>query len=128
LALRASITARRKKLGWDAYARVPKHGPKRARVLAAFKEAAEDVVRSAGTCDGLLAAGGLDVSNCGTELSEATGWSVYSEEGWSAELTRGLAGDADWGAPGPERRWANHSARAFLETCVKHGIGVDFSW
>jgi hypothetical protein len=116
-------------MGWDAYARVPKRGEKRKSVLAAFAEAANRVQHDVGTCDGLLGEGGLDISDCGAALEEATGYSVRVEDGWSAQFVRQVAVEACWDEVADDfQPWAVESARSFLSVCADSFIGIDFSW
>ena len=117
-------------MGWDAYAR-PKRGNKLpAKVLSDFGAAADKVKAVAGSVDGLLREGGLDVSTCAHYLEEATTMSAWDENGWDVATVRHLASVADWEAvpvrPGDE--WAAASARAFLDCCARHGLRIAFSY
>jgi hypothetical protein len=121
-------------MGWDAYA---EHGTHRgkgkwpAKSRAAFKRASDRVKKKAGSVDGYLADGGLDVSTCATELEKATGCSPWDPDGWEAKKVKRLAESARWPdlkEVDKETLWAVLSAREFLETCAKLGLRIDFSW
>ncbi len=95
---------------------------------AAFTAAANAVKESAGTCDGYLHIGGLDVSTCGEMLEEATSRDVYGDD-WDAEEVFEMVGFVNWNQEINEQdRWALESAKAFLEVCAQYSLGVTFSW
>lgn len=95
---------------------------------AAFTAASEAVKQSTGTCDGYLHLGGLDVSTCGEMLEQATHRDVYGDD-WEPDEVEEMIGFVNWDQEINEQdRWALESAKAFLETCAKHGLGVTFSW
>jgi hypothetical protein len=110
-------------MGWDAFAHPPR---KRA---PEWKAAADAVRAKAGVVDGLLYDAGLDCSACARALEEATGRDAWDADGWSAVEVKRLAVEAFWPKDPPEEtRWAVESARAFLNTCAKLGVGIKFSW
>lgn len=131
-------------MGWDAEAcradgsgiAIDWHGHregtepeiKDAALKAAFGAAAEAARNEAGSVDWLLPLAGLDVSTCGVALAEATGRSVYDEDGWSAEDVKSMAETAIWPEPIGDTAWAVVNARKFLETCAAQNLGVRFSW
>lgn len=107
-------------MGWDAFAE-----PRGAR-NELFENAAAELRKTwSGTVDGLLHDGGLDCSDCGQALENATGRSVYDERPWPPEFVRELAARAIW----PEEHdWASVSAKTFLDTCAANGLGIRFSY
>ncbi len=134
-------------MGWDAYAEnadrsgLDRHWPgdvdERPYLVDptlrdAFEAAQARIIRADLSVDGLLSIGGLDCSPCARALEAATGHSAWDPDGWSAEQVKELAASAVW----PERldpdpngdAWAVASAREFLETCARHGLGIYFSW
>ncbi len=122
-------------MGWDAYA--TKDGetiecryesdigfirsPKDPVLEAAFAEAA----KRPGASDGMLREGALGLTGCGKALQEATGLNAWNEDGWDAETVKAVAASARW--DGCDERY-RESARAFLETCAGHGLGIRFSY
>jgi ribonucleotide reductase beta subunit family protein with ferritin-like domain len=127
-------------MGWDAYADLPdprnpledgdlaEREKELERCLVEFRKAAERVVAEAGSVDGNLSTGGLDVSTCAYMLEQATNQSAY-DEGWSPEKVQLLAKEADWSfAFDTDRKWAYFSALEFLNTCARLGKGIRFSW
>lgn len=94
----------------------------------AFTTAAHTVQESAGTCDGYLRLGGLDISTCGEMLEKATSRDVYGDD-WPPEEVEELYVNANWGFDiDEEDRWALESAKAFLKVCAENHLGVTFSW
>lgn len=113
-------------MGWDAFS-----DPFTARMRDAdfdplWKETAQRVRDEHGWVDGLLRFGGLDLTQSGVALAQATGESMYSER-WSADQVITLAVSANWDFEFAEPH-CKASARAFLERCVELGRGVRFSW
>lgn len=125
-------------MGWDAYAKpVDNDWKKDGRIVnrrqrRVFKEASKEVYEKAGTVDWLLDKGGLDVSTCGEMLAQATGQSVYDENGWNKKRVKELSRTADWSfidhPVDIEDLWAYWSAKKFLEACAKLGLGIRFSY
>lgn len=112
-------------MGWDAFSDAYNYD----NPPEAFVKAAERVRREAGSVDGLLSKGGLDISTCGEMLEQATNASVYDEDGWSAEKVQRLAKDADWTFPVDTKDKSYYlAALEFLNTCSREGVGVRFSW
>lgn len=112
-------------MGWDCYA-VPE--PKED-ALAAWKKAALRVQAEAGSVDGDLSRGGLNVSTCGMMLENATRQGVYDPDDWTPEKVQRLATEADWDFEVNTRdKWAYLSALEFLNTCSREGLGVRFSY
>ena len=120
-------------MGWDAYAFGIKRDwiKKRLRdpVLdKTFKEAEDFVRTAAGTVDGYLRLGGLDVSSCGRMLEKATGESCWVD-GWSSDVVQRLNRTANWKFKyNEDEYWAYLSAKTFLECCAKHNLEITFSF
>lgn len=118
-------------MGWDAYA---VDGDVYVESTSEFIKAAEEVKRTAGSVDHLLAHGGLDCLVCGEVLEAVTGGSVWVES-WTPAQVRSLSDKADWSRVDKmldkgkeERAWALESAKEFLRICAAFGYGVKFSW
>jgi len=124
-------------MGWDAYASGNISDPDEsifviddnsgrliipdAQIAAAFLEAAKEVR----TADWLLHAGGLDCSDCARMLERA-GISAWGNN-ISAETLGQMRPNWNYEYSGDEA-WAYWSARKFIETCQKIGLGIEFSW
>lgn len=111
-------------MGWDAFAGL------RDSHKAEFQAAANRVTEKCGGVDPCLQNGYLDFSRCGQELENATGCSVYDQDGWPAEKVKRLAGCAVWldDEIGEDDIWALESAREFLDTCAAIDSGISFSF
>ena len=120
-------------MGWDAYATKNGETIEWRRNANNRLEIADDTLRAAfaeasnreGAADGNLPIGSLDCSGCAEALEKATGLNAYDEDGWTPEAVKDAACGAVWAECDPRYR---ESARAFLETCAAHNLGVRFSW
>ena len=125
-------------MSWDAHARASDDGKRSRRLTAAelaeFEAAAERVTDETGSADGYLREGSLGLRASGRALGEATGRGVYPETteatvsspwDWSPDDVKAALASATWPEPADLYQ---ASARAFLETCARLGLGVFFSW
>lgn len=113
-------------MGWDAYTKNIKPA---ARVD--FELASERVIKEAGSVDGLLASGGLDVSNCAHQLELATGVDAWTTYGWSVDEVIERHENADWPKLTEDNReewWSILSAKMFLCVCAERKIPIHFSY
>lgn len=118
-------------MGWDAIAvtsdrrpiEVDDDGPVDDVQRRVFGEAAWNLREDGCWIDGLLLHGGLDLRACGDALAAATGRSVHDPRGWTPDVARVLSESARW-----TDEPASRNARAFLESCSRLGLGVEFSW
>ena len=102
------------------------------KLRVAFKNASRKVKRKTGAVDGFLSIGGLDCSACAHALEWATGMYCWLEEGYSPAEVEGFYRIADWDSEvinnRGDNRWAVESAKAFLSVCVRHKLGITFTW
>lgn len=132
-------------MGWDAFAtlpnghdlpRTPVEGdwlPKDDALRTAFRRAGATVMDCCGTVDGGLKHGMLDVSTCGQALEWYTGVDAWPDDitPLTPEQVQTLARNAQWPdvlALPRDQQWPIASARAFLDTCAEHGLGIRFSY
>ena len=100
------------------------------KLRVAFKNASRKVKRKTGTVDGFLAIGGLDCSACALALENAMGMNCWGN-GYSPTEVKEFYKSAWWEdahEEDPKHQWAVESAKAFLSVCVRHGLGITFSW
>lgn len=129
-------------MGWDAFAFAPNGEPLDRtpvdegwlpvdeNLRTAFRRAGATVMDLCGGVDGGLKHGLLDVSRCAKALEAATGIDAWGVDLLPAHV-QDLARTAQWPdvmALPEADRWPVASARAFLETCAAHGLGIRFSW
>jgi len=95
----------------------------------AFAFAHREVTFKAGRVDGFLINGGLNLESSANMLQQATGMSVYDEDSWNVDQVKELARRANWNFTySTEDKAGYWSARYFLNTCAKLGLGIGFSW
>lgn len=126
-------------MGWDAYA--TKNGDDvelididgrlsiADPVLAeAFHEACLHVrMVTCGAWDSSLRLGGLCCNDCGDAIDRCGGFYPWNAERMSLTPENVVVIVQSW-TPHKPTHWAEASARAFLRTCARHGLGVRFSW
>ena len=127
-------------MGWDAHATYlnKKHigliankklhytisNPK---LRVAFKNASRKVKKKTGTVDGFLSIGGLDCSVCAMILESTMGMNCWGS-GYSPTETKDFYNCAWWENVDEQKQWAVESVKAFLGVCVRHGLGITFTW
>lgn len=118
-------------MGWDAFASFNKfYNPDEwggSKIQLAFEDASKKVREIGGIVDGFLPCGGLDFSDCGYALEEATGEQCWVEKGWDPAKVHQLFWKSRW-ANVTRPTWVRLSAYHFLRVCNDHNLGVHFSW
>ncbi len=108
-------------MGWDMYAVGPRGGRKPAR--AAFRAAASEVVRKAGSVDCGLGDGWLDCSPCARWMEAFHGrtsaWKDWTPEDFRAANANANAANTE--APEGES-WDYWSAREFIRVCAENNL------
>ena len=115
-------------MGWDGYAEGPHGGKLTPEIKAKFAAAALLVQEVAGTCDGLLYRGALDVSTCAAALRDM-GLEPYSDHDAAAVKTAWENYERiEFNSPVTGELWALASARMFLKIAAENGCSFRASW
>lgn len=99
-----------------------------ATAASAFQAAFDRAVSEAGSADGFLSSGGLDVSACVQLLADLAGekskcaiWdSSMVKQHWNAIVWPDVEGLSE------NESWYIVSAREFLRVCAENGYGIQF--
>ena len=98
-------------------------------IKQAFEQASDNVWKTAGAYDAGLNYYGLCTNKSASCLSKAMDVSPYDEDGWSADKVKELYANSKWIVPeSKDDWWAFYSAKAFVEVCIEHDLGIRFSF
>jgi|SRR5882757_1901716 len=113
-------------MGWDAYA----VGYVETLHQKDFDKAIKRILRKGQYADAGLTQGYLDCTPCAKAMEEITGVTSYGE-GYSHQSLLYIEDKINRAKHEPDSEvelWAFYSAQEFLKICIKHKLGIKFSW
>lgn len=118
-------------MGWDAFA-FDRDGNEDHNlhddILKSFRYIFRYVRLKAGSVDGYLDTAALDVSTCAKYVEWFTSYSAWGPPippEYLQQLDESLF---EYFSAPPEEQWALLSAKYFVKVCIKHNLGIRFSY